>query len=223
MMNSTRKISILRRFGLLIWAWLTLILCVVLVLLVNQMLGAGRNPVAELQERLDAVPEQAAESQEMAESRGTREIVLFFSSAMGRVLATETAIIEYNPRTVENCRNALLLLIKGPKQKHLMPLMPEQTLLRGMYLQSNGDLIVDLSTETLLAHHRPRSAEMEALMAFGIVNTLMQPELQGEDEIEVKQVRFLFDGSTSQEIFPVHVDLTDPLVQDKRWVQAGYE
>jgi len=136
-MNSTRKISILRRFGLLIWAWLTLILCVVLVLLVNQMLGSGRNPVAELQERLDTLPEQAAESQEMAESRGTREIVLFFSSAMGRVLATETAIIEYNPRTVENCRSALLLLIKGPKQKHLVPLMPEQTLLRGIYLQSN--------------------------------------------------------------------------------------
>lgn len=62
---------------------------------------------------------------------------------------------------------------------------------------------------------------MEALMAFGIVNTMMQPQLQGEDGMTVKQVRFLFDGAVPQELFPAHIDLGDPLVQDKRWVQAG--
>lgn len=64
---------------------------------------------------------------------------------------------------------------------------------------------------------------MEALMVFGIVNTMMQPPLQGEDGLTVKQVRFLFDGGAPQEIFPAHIDLSEPLVQDRRWVQAGYE
>ncbi len=222
-MNATRKSSIVRRFGLLVWAWATLILCVVLVLLVNQMLREGRNPMSELKGVSDALPEEAGAIQAASESLGTREIVLFFCSNTGRVLDTETAVIEYSPKTVENCRNALRLLVAGPKQQHLLPLMPEQTALRGVYLESNGELVVDLSTETLLAHHRPRSAEMEALMAFGIVNTLMQPELQSEDGLQVKQVRFLFDGSAAQEIFPVHLDLSDPLVQDMRWVQAGYK
>ncbi len=222
-MKAARKTFILRRFGLLVWAWATLILCVVLVLLVNQMLGEGRNPLSEIKGATDTLPEDATNIQNASESLGTREIDLFFAGDTGRVLDAETAVIEYSPRTVENCRKALQLLVAGPKQKHLLPLMPEDAQVRGVYLQSNGDLLVDFSTETLLALHRPRSTEMEALMAFGVVNTLMQPDLQSEDGQQVKQVRFLFDGSTVQEIFPVHLDLSVPLVQDMRWVQAGYK
>ncbi len=222
-MNSIHKSSILRRFGLLIWAWVTLILVVVLILLINQMLEEGRSLVSVLREESETLPDQGGHLGDSSESMGTREITLYFSGDQGRVLSTETVAIEYSPRTVENCRRALKLLIAGPKQKTLLPLLPDQTLLRGIYLQANGELVVDLSTETLLAHNRPKSTEMEALMMFGIVNTLMQAPLQGEDGVPVTQVRFLFDGSTAQEIFPTHVDTSKPLVQDMQWVETGYE
>jgi len=220
-MDSPEKKSIVRRFGLMIWAWATLILCFVLVLLVNQMLSEGRVPLDALETDTDAMPETAEHVQTSQESYGTREVSIFFAAEQGHVLATESSVIEYTPRTVENCRRALQQIIAGPKQEFLLPLLPEQTRIRGLYLKQDGELVVDLSTEMLLAHHRPRSAEMEALMAFGIVNTMMQPQLQGEDGMTVKQVRFLFDGAVPQELFPAHIDLGDPLVQDKRWVQAG--
>ncbi|NLV44083.1 MAG: GerMN domain-containing protein [Candidatus Hydrogenedentes bacterium] len=222
-MKSTKKRYILRRFGLLTWGWITLLLCFILVLLINQMLSQGQNPLTSLTEGADELPEQSGHVQNTQESFGTREVTVFYASEQGHVLATETAVIEYSAQTVENCRRTLAHLIAGPKQSFLLPLLPEQTRVRGLYLQANGELVIDLSTELLLAHNCPRSAEMEALMAFGIVNTMMQPELTGEDGIAVKQVRFLFDGSAPQELFPAHLDLNDPLVQDKRWVQAGYQ
>lgn len=222
-MKSSKKSYILRRFGLLTWGWITLLLCFILVLLVNQMLSQGSNPLNVISEESDELPEQAGHVQNTQDSFGTREVTVFYAAEQGHVLATETAIIEYSAQTVENCRRTLKHLIAGPKQNFLQPLLPEQTRIRGLYLEANGELVIDLSTEMLLAHNRPRSAEMEALMAFGIVNTMMQPELTGEDGIAVKQVRFLFDGSAPQELFPAHLDLNEPLVQDKRWVQAGYE
>lgn len=220
-MKSSEKTSIMRRFGILVWAWVTLILCFILVLIVNQMLSEGRTPLGALNGEPDALPEAGEHVQNTQESYGTREISVFFAAEQGHVLATESAVIEYTPRTVENCRRALQRIIEGPKQKYLLPLLPEQTRIRGLYLKPDGELVVDLSTEMLLAHNRPRSTEMEALMAFGIVNTMMQPQLQGEDGITVTQVRFLFDGAVPQELFPEHLDLGEPLVQDKRWVQAG--
>ena len=222
-MKSDRKSFIIRKFGLILWAWATLILCFVLVLLVNQMIAEGRDPLAALQREPDRLPEQAEQMQSSGASLGTREIALYFTTDQGHVLATESTLIEYSPRTVDNCRRAMHSLIAGPKQEYLLPLMPEQTTIRGMYLRNNGELVLDLSTEMLLAHHRPRSTEMEALMVFGIVNTMMQQQLQGEDGLAVRQVRFLFDGAAPQEIFPAHIDLSEPLVQDRRWVQAGYE
>lgn len=222
-MKSNKKFSIMRKFGLILWAWATLILCFVLVLIINHMISEGRDPLAALQGESDAFPENIDTPDTVASSLGTRDILLYFASSQGKMLATETALIEYAPRTVENCRTALQSLIAGPKQEFLLPLMPDQSSLRGLYLRTNGELVIDLSTEMLLANNRPRSTEMEALMVFGIVNTMMQPPLQGEDGLTVKQVRFLFDGGAPQEIFPAHIDLSEPLVQDRRWVQAGYE
>jgi|GEM_PF-3806275 len=67
-MDSPEKKSIVRRFGLMIWAWATLILCFVLVLLVNQMLSEGRVPLDALETDTDAMPETAEHVQTSQES-----------------------------------------------------------------------------------------------------------------------------------------------------------
>ncbi|MFA7692184.1 MAG: GerMN domain-containing protein [Candidatus Hydrogenedentes bacterium] len=221
-MKESRKKHILRRFGILTWGWITLLLCFILVLLINQMLSEGQNPLSFLKSDTPEVPANAGDIQNPPDSFGTREVTLFFVAEQGHVLTPETAVIEYSIRTVENCRRCLTQLINGPKQSFLQPLLPDQTRIRGLYLQTNGELIIDLSSEMLLAHNCPKSAEMEALMTFGIVNTMSQPALTGEDGLAVKQVRFLFDGSVPRELFPAHLDLSEALVQDKRWVQSGY-
>lgn len=220
-MRPEHKASILRKLFLALWAWITLLLCFVLVLLVNEMVMEGRNPLEVV--RPESNPTVPSENPKDVTSLGTKQITLFFTDESGHSLATESAIIEFSTRTVENCRKALLRLITGPKQERLMPIMPGQAQLRGLYLRANGELVIDLSTEMFPTLYYPRSTEMEALMAYGIVNTMMHPDLKGDDGMEVKQVRFLFDGGAPQEFFPVHIDLMDPLVQDKRWAQAVYE
>lgn len=216
-----RSNDIITRLALTLWAMVTLILCFVVALLVNEMIKAGADPFSAFQPETDGLPEPAPHDFPGTASLGTREISLFFASEDGHGLHPESVTIEFSGRTVENCRRALQALIAGPRQDFLFPLLSDQTRPRALYLREEGELVVDLSSELLLDQHRPRSAEMESLMIYGIVNTMMQEALQGEDEKRVHAVRFLFDGVPPQESFPAHLDLGAPLVQDLRWMQAG--
>lgn len=137
------------------------------------------------------------------------------------MLIAQSVVIELSPNTLENCRQALDALISGPRLDHLMPVLPEETTLRALYLLENGELVVDFSSEILLSPQRPLSTEMETLMLTGLINTLTQPELQGEDGGQVHTVRVLIDGVVPRDGFPAHVDVTGPLVQDRRWIQTG--
>ncbi len=222
-MHGTALNSVLSRFGLAIWAMTTLVLCFVVILLVNEMLKEGANPLAAFRPESETFPEEVQSDYRTPSSLGTREIVLHFATQDGRALAAETVVIEYNARTVENCRKAIEHLISGPRQSHLLPTLPQESGIRALYLLDNGELVLDLSSEMLLAQHRAKSAEMEALMAYSIANTISQPALQGEDEQRALSLRFLFDGATPQEAFPAHMDLSAPITPDRRWIQAGLE
>ena len=222
-MKPAEKNSVFRQLFLTLWAMLTLVLCFVVGLLVNEMLKSGEDPLAAFSTEAEEMPAPDATQLMEINSLGTKEIALFFTSENGHWLAQENLVIEYRSRTVENCRKALAGLLKGPQSELLMPLLPEQADLRALYLRPDGELTVDLSSEMLTAQNRPGSAEMEALLVYGIINTLTQPALQAPDDTAVQKLRFLFDGAPPQESFPAHLDLSAPLLPDKRWTQAGSE
>ncbi len=222
-MDQAKKKSIIKQLLLTLWAMGTLVLCFVLVLLVYEMLQSGQDPLTAFTPESEDWPEAHDMESWRLGPQGTRDIALYFVDNSGHWLATENASVAYSGRTVENCRAALERLLAGPAGDNLFPLLPEQTRLRALYLRDDGELIVDISSEALGSQQRPKSAEMEALMAYGIVNTLAQPALQGEDERTVGTVRFLFDGATPQDAFPAHIDLTAPLVPDRRWIQTRSE
>lgn len=222
-MKPVDKTSVFRQLFLTLWATATLVLCFVVGLLINEMLKSGENPLAAFSPETETMPAPDDGQALEINSLGTKGIVLFFTSEDGHWLAQENLVIEYRGRTVENCRRALSGLLKGPQSKLLTPLLPEQTEVRALYLRPDGELTIDLSSEMLTSQNRPRSAEMEALMVYGILNTMTQPVLQAPDDIAVQTVRFLFDGASPQESFPAHLDLNAPLLPDKRWTQAGSE
>lgn len=200
----------------------TLILLFVLAMLVNEMARSGQDPLHAL--RPEETPPNPSQSALRAPGPlGTREIKLYFSAQDSRMLAAQPAVIEFSQRTVENCRKAILALISGPRLDHLATVLPDKTSLRALYLLENGELVVDFSSEMLLSVQRPQSTEMETLMLAGVINTLTQAELRGEDGEQVYTVRFLIDGVVPQDGFPAHVDVSAPLVQDRRWIQAGME
>ncbi len=216
----TRK-RVFTRLGLAVWAMATLVLCFVIAMLVNEMLRNGQSPLASFQVSPTAEDNTALPKPQPAASAGTKEIQLYFSGDNGQGLAPEPATIEFSGSTVENCRRAIAGLIGGPRQNGFAPILPANARLRGLYLLDSGELVVDFSSEVALAHARLKSAGVEGMLVCGIVSTVTQPALRGQDKTEVKQVRFLVEGAPPTDGFPAHLDLSQPLVPDPSWIQAA--
>ncbi|MCK5861366.1 MAG: GerMN domain-containing protein [Candidatus Hydrogenedentes bacterium] len=221
-MTSVEKSSIFKHLFLMLWAMGTLVLFFVVGLLINEMVSNGANPLAAFSPEKE-MPAATRSKTIKISSLGTKEISLYFTSEDGHWLTPENRVIEYRSHTVENCRKALDGLLNGPQNEQLFPLLPAQTEIRALYLLPDGELTIDISSEILTSPGSPKSAEMEALMIYGIINTLTQPVLQAPEGTAVKTVRFLFDGASPQESFPAHLDLSAPLEQDDRWTRINSE
>jgi len=163
-------------------------------------------------------PAQPA-SRSVAVPLGTREIVLYFAGADGASLVPEKRRIDIVPSAVENCRAALRELIAGPSRLHF-PVLPGTAKVRALYLLDDGELVIDFSGEIQPDTAALRSATLEALMVYAIVNTVTQPELRGEHAKGARRVRFLVEGSPPRETFPAHLDLSAPIAPDPRWIAA---
>jgi hypothetical protein len=213
--SSTRHTRFLRRALLAAWAMFTLILLFSVVLLVNEMMKLGHDPLAV---SFNPPPPPADASE--AQANQAREVPLFFANADGTALAPETRRVELGDSTLDNCRAVLLELIKGPKKDTLTPIFPSiaapESGIRALYLLEGGQLVVDLPHEILFdAAHG--STSMEALLAYGVANTLVQPAVKGAPEDAVQSVLFLVDGSSPTERFATHLDLSRPVAPDSRW------
>lgn len=220
-MSPIRGQSAVSKFLVAVWALGTMILLFVVLLLVRQMLNDGQDPLGafrqpgQLESSGDAVPRPAAEL-------GSRDVVLYFANNDATALAPLSIKVPFTDSTVDNCRAVMEQLIAGPPETHTA-IMPDSTQIRGLYLLDDGELVVDLSREVISFHRQFKSASMEALMAYGIVNTLSQPGLQSRADPEVRSVRLLLEGSVAVDTFPAHMDWSAPLTPDARWVQAQRE
>ena len=95
--------------------------------------------------------------------------------------------------------------------------------MRSLYLLEGGELVMDFSIQLELEARKRKSASLEALMVYGIANTLTQPDVKGADEPAVSTVRFLIEGSAPRESFPAHVDLSGPVAPDTGWLAGPQE
>ncbi len=203
------------------WAFLTLILFFTVILLAGELISRGQNP---LEVAFTAEPPPPPVAPNESSSRA-KEIQLRFADAEGGLLAVEKRSVELSDHLVDNCKVALVELLKGPGQG-LSPVFATvadpSAGLRAVYLVEGGELIVDLAHEVLPAA-KSASASSEALLIYSVVNTLSQPELKGPSEdVTIARVRFLVDGSPPTDAFPIHLDLSRPVAPDVQW-NAGSE
>jgi hypothetical protein len=216
-MASPWKTDIVRTFFLSLWGLLTLVLLFLVMLLVNEMLKSGQDPLDSLR----ATPEAASAPQPArpATALGQRDVQLFFADADGRFLAPQSLPIEITDSTVENCRNALNALMLGPKETG-SPCISPAVQVRALYLLDGGELVLDFSREFISEHVRVKSATVESLLVQGVVATVSQGPLQSKGEPAVRKVRFLVEGSAPPESFPAHIDLSDAIEPDSLWQSA---
>ena len=211
-MSEEYRGKVLKKILFSLWAMASLVLVFCAALLAHDMIERGYHPLPP--PRADVPP--LGQEKERAEVEATRLVPLYFSDAEGRRLVAETRELTLGEYTSSNCRSVLEALIEGPKNG-LTQILPPATRVRGVYLRENGDLIVDLSQELRTAPGRPKSVSAEALMAYGIVNTLTQSVVAGENGGTVKRVTFLIDKSPFDDTFPEHLDLSGPVAPDPSW------
>ncbi len=215
-MSAKEHGSAFKKATLAAWGMLTLTLAFCVILLVYEMTQQGQNPLAISNPPLIPPPQSVppvAEIQEM------KEIPLYFGSQDSRLLTGELRNVPMSPYTVDNCRVVLQELIAGPRNA-LTPIVPQSTQVHAVYLLDNGELVLDFSID-LLSRQR-RSASAEALMVYGIVNTLTQPEVAGPEEGPVHTVRFLVEGAPAEESLPrhSHLALSHPIAPNPDWFEA---
>jgi hypothetical protein len=220
-MSEEYRHHILRNILLSLWAMLTLVLVFALFLLANEMVREGRDPLGLLRgnEATATVSATAASRPRPAASRGSREVDLFFARKDGMGLAPEPRRVEVTASTVENCRAALQELRKGPSRASI-PVMPANTTVRALYLLQDGELVIDFARDLHADKAQENSVALEALMVYGIVNTLAQQELRGEEDPAVRRVRFLIEGAAPLEGYPAHLDLTKPVGPNRDWARV---
>ncbi|MDQ1257124.1 MAG: hypothetical protein QG656_1726, partial [Candidatus Hydrogenedentes bacterium] len=149
----------------------------------------------------------------------TEEVLLFFSDAQGNQLIAEPRRIEFTDSTAENCRNALNALIAGPQETGTVwPVVSPGVKVQALYLLEGGELVIDFSRELFEEHKNVQSASFEALLVYGIVQTLTQDAVKGPKDQAVSRVRFLMEGAPPP--FPAHLDVSSPIAPDRRWVAA---
>lgn len=208
--------DVLSRFALAVWGLFTLILLFSVILLVNQMIQQGEDPLDSLR---TATGEPQAPAPPSGEARvasfGEREFPLYFAAPDGTGLRAARGSIEFTESTIENCRHALAALAAGPGEG-FTPVMPPETTVRALYLIEGGELVVDFSRELLTP--QAKSAGMEALFVYSVVQTLTQPALLAEGAPPIQRVRFLVEGAAPPESFPAHFDLSTPVAPDRRWI-----
>ena len=219
-MNLQTRRALLRQIFMAAWGMLTVVLIFIAILLCIEL--GRRSNQAPVRKEMATRPTPAP-IVEPPETVPTRNVTLFFADVAGRGLAPETAAVEHDEYTVDNCRNALQALIKGPQDGKLAPILPPTTKIRGVYLIEEGHLVVDLAIEIELDLRKIKSAAVEASMIYGIANTLAQPELKGDKESAVQKISFLIEGSPPRESFPAHLELSRPTIPDSSWLAPVQE
>lgn len=219
-MNSEQRQEYVKKALLGLWAMLTVILVVALGLVVSQMIQHGQSPfpqppAAALAEDTSALPETLAP----AERR--RDVALYFASEDGRLLVPEMRRLTLGDDTVENVHIAFDALVEGPTGV-LAPVAPPSTRARGVFLMGDGELVVDLSMETVSGLRKHGSISSEMLFLQGMVHTLTGSELLEADAAPIATVRFLIEGASAEETFQdAHCDWTIPIARNARWLAGN--
>lgn len=133
---------------------------------------------------------------------------LFVVAEDGRHLAPVEREVTYGASSAEQASYLIEAQLHGEAAPSASAI-PEGTMLRKVFVSSQGEAYVDLSAEMQLAH--PGGSLNELLSVYAIVNalTVNLPAITG--------VQILIDGK-EVDTLAGHVDLRRPLSENRQWI-----
>jgi sporulation and spore germination protein len=139
-----------------------------------------------------------AETPSFISEQNRREVTLFFEEAEGESLGPEKRKIFLTSSIADQAKQIVVELANGPLDKGLLPTLPSQTRLRGLYLDRRGTAFVDLSSDLVDFH--PGGSDEEIATIFSIVDSLTY------NLPEIKRVHILVNGE-ERDTLKSHLDL----------------
>lgn len=147
-----------------------------------------------------AMPILSETAPKISEKDEKVKISLYFASMDGEHLVVESREIYRTASEIDQIKQAVMELING-SSKDLVPVIPDGTVLKEVYLDKNGTAYVDFSAEFVQNH--PGGSSGEIMTIYGIVNTLCA------NFSDVKSVRILVEGKEIETISG-HLDTRYP-------------
>jgi len=164
--------------------------------------AASVSPAAAPSPAVTATP---AETPSFTSEQNRREVTLFFQEVDSESLGPEKRKIFLTSSVADQAKQIVVELINGPLEKGLLPTLPPQTRLRGLYLDRSGTAYVDLSSELVDFH--PGGTDEEIATIFSIVDSLIYNLPQ------IKRVHILVNGE-ERDTLKSHLDLRRDYAKD---------
>lgn len=155
--------------------------------------------------KADQPQEKLSQSQKVTNSADKMRLTLYFPTKDAMHLQPEEVVMSYNDHPA---RTAVELLIKGPKNKELVNVFPQGTILRGITVK-NSIAYVDFDHNLLKNSQGGSSAE--SLLVASIVNTLTEFE-------NIEKVQILIQGKVVGTIWG-HMDVSEPLSRSEKIIK----
>jgi len=171
--------------------------------------GAAASPAATAPAQATPTPQ---ESPSFTSEQNRREVTLFFQEMDSESLAPEKRKIFLTSSIADQAKQIVVELINGPQEKGLLPTLPQQTRLRGLYLDRAATAYVDLSGELVDFH--PGGTDEEIATIFSIVDSLAYNLPQ------IKRVHILVNGE-ERDTLKSHLDLRRDYSKDMSIVDMG--
>ncbi len=134
-----------------------------------------------------------------------RDVVLFFQESEGENLKAEKRKIFQTTSVADQAKQIVVELINGPRDPKLLPTLPPETNLLGLYLDRAGTAYVDLSPEVASLHPGGTSEELATI--FSLVDSLTY------NLHEIKRVHILIGGE-ERDTLKDHLDLRRDYLPD---------
>ena len=164
--------------------------------------AASVSPAAAPSPAVTATP---AETPSFTSEQNRREVTLFFQEVDSESLGPEKRKIFLTSSAADQAKQIVVELINGPQETGLLPTLPPQARLRGLYLDRAGTAFVDLSSEVSDLH--PGGSDGEIATIYSLVDSLIYNLPQ------IKRVHFLVNGE-ERDTLKSHLDLRRDYLKD---------
>jgi germination protein M len=132
-------------------------------------------------------------------------IKVYFATKEGYLKAEERKIFKSKEK-INQIKQSILELIKGPNNQELTKTIPDQTKLREVYLAINekNQIIVYVDFSQEISSNHPGGSTLELLTIYSIVSTII------DNFEEVYAVQILINGC-EKDTLAGHIDISKPL------------